>query len=440
MKSMETLEEKSWSRRALEKTLRFFAVLVLKKYHPLIVGVTGSVGKSSTKEAIALVLSAAYVVRKSEGNYNNEVGIPLSILGEKSPGHSLLGWLRVMARTCILLVFPCRYPEVLVLEMAVDRPGDMGYLLQFIPVSVGVVTRIGESHLEYFKTVGAIAREKGRLVTRLSEEGIAVLNADDARVLSLQEKTKATVFTYSIAMGEATVSGEHYAFDERTGVGFSFKLKYEGNSIPVRLPNLSGEHLVSSALAAAAVGLALKMNPVSIVAALERFESLPGRMRLIAGRNGALLLDDTYNASPDSVEAALSTLARMRAKRKILVLGDMLELGSDADMFHRALLAQISLIGFSGVFLMGEKVRLIGEALVLNGFPRERIFYFDHPEQAGLALSEFLREGDVVLIKGSRGMRMEKVVEQAMEHPEDASKLLCCQSPEWRAKPFISQK
>lgn len=436
MSIMEIQSEKSLLRRILENTLRFFAVLVLKKYHPIVVGVTGSVGKSSTKEAIALVLASEYSVRKSEGNYNNEVGIPLTILGEKSQGHSLIGWIQLVFRTCSLLLLPCRYPDILVLEMAVDRPGDMDYLLRFVPVTVGVVTRIGESHLEHFKTVGAIAKEKGRLVTRLSEEGIAILNADDERVLALQEKIKAKIYTYSIS-GSATVSGEHYTFDERTGVGFNFKLKYEGVSIPVRLPNLMGEHLVSSAMAAVAVGLSLKMNPVSIVTALERFESLPGRMRLIAGKNGALLIDDTYNASPDSVIAALTTLSRMRASRKILVLGDMLELGLNTDIFHRELSTQVYPMGLSAVFLVGEKACLLGESLALRGFSPDRIFCFDHPEKAGNVLSEFLREGDAVLIKGSRGMRMEKVVEQSMEHPEDATKLLCCQSPEWRAKPFV---
>lgn len=431
--------EKTWSRRSLEHILRWCAVLVLKKYHPIIVGVTGSVGKSSTKEAIALVLSAEYTVRKSEGNYNNEIGIPLTILGERSQGHSLFGWLRVFLRTGILLLVPCRYPNILILEMAVDRPGDMQYLLSFLPVSVGVVTRIGESHLEHFRTVDAIAKEKGRLVTNMSEDGIAILNADDERVLSLKEKVKAKVLTYSLR-GEAMVSGEHYAFDERTGVGCSFKLRYEGTSIPVRLPHLMGEHLISSALAAIAVGIALKINPVSIVTALEPLESLPGRMRLVAGKRGALLLDDSYNASPDSVQAALLTLSKMRAGRKIVVLGDMLELGTNAEAFHLALAVPVLPMGCSAVFLIGEKMLLLREALVSGGFSPERIFSFDHPDQAGIALAEFLREGDAVLIKGSRGMRMEKVVERAMEHPEDAPKLLCCQSPEWRAKPFIPQE
>lgn len=432
---MEMLEEKTWSRGVLEKILCVFSILILKKYHPIIVGVTGSVGKSSTKEAIALVLSAEYTIRKSEGNYNNEIGIPLTILGERSQGHSVFGWLGVALRACILLFFPCRHPEVIILEMAIDRPGDMRYLLSFIPVSVGVMTRIGESHLEHFRSVGAIAREKGLLVTRLPENGFAILNADDERVLSLQEKTKAKVFTYSIS-GEATVSGEHYSFDERTGVGCNFKLKYAGTSIPVRLPHLIGEHLIASALAAVAVGLALKINPVSIVKALESFETLPGRMRLIAGKHGTLLIDDSYNASPSSVHAALMTLSRMRAKRKILVLGDMLDLGADEDRFHLELAVPIASMGCSGVFLVGTKAHLIGEALIRSGFSSERIFSFDHPDAAGRRLVEFLLEGDTVLIKGSRDMRMEKVVECAMEHPEDATKLLCCQSDDWKARPF----
>ena len=429
------MNEKKWSRTMLERLLRWCAVLVLKKYHPIIVGVTGSVGKSSTKEAIALVLAAQYIIRKSEGNYNNEIGIPLTILGERSPGHSIVGWTRVVMRSLALFLLPYRYPEVLVLEMAVDRPGDMRYLLSFIPVDVGVITRIGESHLEHFKTVGAIAREKGLLVTHLAESGFAILNADDGRVISLREKVKAKVMTYSLS-GEATVSGAHYGFDERTGVGCSFKMQYAGTSIPVRLPHIVGEHLIASVLAAAAVGVALKINPVSIVEALESFESLPGRMSLIAGRHGTLLLDDSYNASPDSVRAALMTLSKMRVSRKVLVLGDMLDLGPSTDMFHTALTDQICSMGLSGVFLLGEKARLLRKTLVASGFSQDRIFVFDHPDAVGASLAEFLREGDAVLIKGSRGMRMEKVVECAMEHPEDASKLLCCQSSEWRAKPF----
>jgi UDP-N-acetylmuramoyl-tripeptide--D-alanyl-D-alanine ligase len=155
------------------------------------------------------------------------------------------------------------------------------------------------------------------------------------------------------------ISGAHYVFDERTGVGCSFKLQYEGTSIPVRLPHIIGGHLITSVLAAAAVGVALKINPVSIVKALESFESLPGRMRLIAGQHGTLLLDDSYNASPDSVRAALITLSKMRAGRKIVVLGDMLDLGPNADTFHTALTAQIFSMGLSRASFVNGTTPLI---------------------------------------------------------------------------------
>lgn len=411
------------------------AKAILAKYRPIIVGITGSVGKSSTKEAVALVLSVAYDVRKSEGNYNNELGVPLTILGEKSGGRSPLRWLFIVLRWVWKLIVPVRYPEVLVLEMAVDRPGDMAYLLDVVPVNIGVVTRIGESHLEHFKTVAGIAKEKGKLVTDLSEDGVAVLNADDERVAKLAEKTKAKVLFYSVDHA-ATVSSEHSAYDDRTGVGWTFKLNYDGKSVPVRLPNIVGKHLIGSALAAAAAGIALKMNLVEIASALESFESLPGRMRMISGKNGALLIDDTYNAAPASLLASLETFSRIAGRRKILALGDMLELGSNTEQFHRSFAEQIIALNCAGVFLVGPMMMMLGEALRERGFPIDRIFFFDRPDDCGEALSAFLREGDIVLLKGSQGMRMEKAVECAMAHPEDATKLLSRQSPEWRAKPF----
>ncbi len=421
----------------LEKTLRLMAKAVLLKYRPIVVGITGSVGKSSTKEAVALVLSVAYDVRKSEGNYNNELGVPLTILGEKSGGRSPFRWFFIVLRWLGKMIFPIKYPEVLVLEMAVDRLGDMSYLLDFVPVNVGIVTRIGESHLEHFKTIAGIAKEKGKLVTDLPEDGVAVLNADDERVAKLAEKTKAKVLFYSIERF-ATISGEHYAYDDRTGVGWTFKLNYDGKSVPVRLPNIVGKHLIGSALAAVAAGIALKMNLVEIASALESFESLPGRMRMISGKNGALLIDDTYNAAPTSLMASLETFSRIVGRRKILALGDMLELGPNAEQFHRNFAEKIVPLNCAGVFLVGPMMMNLADELRKRGFSLDRLFLFDRPEDCGEALAAFLRAGDIALLKGSQGMRMEKATECAMMHPEDATKLLPRQSPEWRKKPFNS--
>ena len=157
-----------WNKRKLlQQILRFMVRVVLKKYQPLIVGITGSVGKSSTKEAVALVLGVSYTVRKAEGNYNNEIGIPLTIIGAAAGGSSWLRWMAVFGKWVYIIVFPVRYPEVLVLEMGIDRPGDMAFLLEFVPVKIGIVTHISSSHMAYFGTLANIAREKGRLIAAL---------------------------------------------------------------------------------------------------------------------------------------------------------------------------------------------------------------------------------------------------------------------------------
>jgi UDP-N-acetylmuramoyl-tripeptide--D-alanyl-D-alanine ligase len=278
-------------KRIFENALRVMARMLLRKYHPLIVGVTGSVGKSSTKEAVGLVLAQKYFVRTAEGNYNNEIGIPLTILGSKSGGRSLFRWIWIGIRWFGYVLFPFRYPEVLVLEMGVDRPGDMDYLLSIVSVDIGVLTQISESHIEYFGSLQNIAKEKGKLITSLPVSGFAILNADDVRVSRFQEKTKAKVLTFGFGEG-ADIRADHIVVEPeaRLAKGLSFKMDYHGKSLPVRLPKVIAKHQVSAALAAAAVGIALRVNPVQIVDALVAFGPLPGRMRLVPGTKGSILL------------------------------------------------------------------------------------------------------------------------------------------------------
>lgn len=424
-------------RKLLEKILRLMAKAVLKKYHPLIVGITGSVGKSSAKEAIALVLSSSYRVRKAEGNHNNEIGIPLTILGVEGGGGSLVHWIPVFFRWCALILFPLRYPEVLVLEMGIDRPGDMEYLLQFVPVTVGVVTNVSSSHMAYFGSVGNIAKEKGKLIASLSESGFAILNADDQNVLKMRERTGAKTLTYGFSE-HAFVRADHLLFhrDPRRAEGFSFKVNVEGKSVPVRLPKIIARHHIFGALAAASVGLALKMNLVEIAGALERFESLPGRLKLLSGAGGIFLLDDTYNASPVSVRAALSVVGELMAPRKIVVLGDMLELGPETEEEHADLADTVMASSAHIVVTVGQHMRALHEALLARGYSRKRVLWMPDPLAALEALPHIVRPEDLVLIKGSRGMRMEKITESLLADPQEARALLCCQSDEWRKKPF----
>lgn len=436
MNGMARQTGKRWRRRVLERVLRFMARAVLLKYRPLVVGVTGSVGKSSTKEAIALVLSASMRVRKSEENFNNEIGVPLTILGADSGGSSFLRWFLAGFRFLRLALFPVKYPEVLVLEMGVDRPGDMSYLLEFVPVKIGAVTRIAESHLAYFGSIANIAKEKGRMIVSLPEDGFAILNADDPRTFRMAEKTKAVVLSYGFA-AHASVRADNVLLQETDeGLGASFKLNYDGKTIPVRLPHVIAKHHIADALAGAAVGIALGMNLVEIASALETLAPIPGRLRFLHGRNGIGILDDTYNASPASVRAALETIHEIPSRRKVAILGDMLELGADSEAEHRRLAADVAASGVELVILAGKRMRFLGEELLAAGFSRGNVMPFPDPDSISRALDSVLREGDLVLVKGSRGMRMEKVTEVLLRNPSESKEFLCCQSPEWRNRSF----
>ena len=428
-------EGKSRKRRLLERVLRVMASQVLARYRPTVVGVTGSVGKTSTKEAIALALRTKFSVRVNEWNYNNEVGIPLTILGVRSGGGSFLRWMRVGWRFVILMVYRVEYPKVLVLEMAIDRPGDMEYLLGFLPVSVGVLTNVSGSHLEYFGSLAAIGREKGLLLNRLPKDGTAVVNIDSEHARKSLKRTKARTLTYGTGQ-DATVRVDQVILPEHLPGGITFRLNYQGTVLPIRLPQIIAPHLVSAAAAAAAVGIAFRLNLVDISQALVGFRTLPGRMRLLEGVNDAFIIDDTYNASPASLHAALETLAALPAAHRLVALGDMLELGPQSASEHRRVADQLVSSGVDRAILIGSRMRLAYEELLRRGWTDAQVTHLDHPRRGGEMLRQWLGKDDIVLVKGSQGMRMEIITEGIIAHPGRAGKLLCRQSDEWKRLPF----
>lgn len=428
----------TWNKRnILEKMLASMTRVVLKKYDPFIIGVTGSVGKSSAKEAIALALSVGYSVRKSEGNYNNEIGIPLTVIGAETGGRSWFRWTGIFLKWLGVVLFPVRYPQVLVLEMGIDRPGDMDALIRFVPVNIGVATQVSSSHLAYFGTLQNIAREKGRLIAALPEDGFAILNADDKRTLKMSEKTKATSITYGFDT-TADIWADNLILhrEARAVEGFSLKVNFDGKSVPLRLPKIVAKHHIPATLAALAVAKALKMNLVDVVTVLENFEPLPGRLRMLPGRDNTYLLDDTYNASPVSTRAGLEVMGSLSAPRKIAVLGDMLELGPETEKEHAALSTAIREADIHIVVTVGKHMRALHERLLEEGFSRKQVLWMPDPMSAVEPLINMIRSGDLVLIKGSQGLRMEKITEQLLVDPRTASAYLCRQSEEWRKKMF----
>lgn len=423
----------------LQKALRVMAVLVLKKYNPKIISITGSVGKTSTKEAVFTVLASKFRVRRNDKNYNNEIGLPLTIIGVDSGEGSLFKWFLVFLKWLWILLAPIEYPEILILEMGADRPGDIKYLTSFIKSNAGVITDFSGSHVEFFESVEGVAKEKGILVKELDERGLAVINVDNPHVAKLKDQVKCNVTTFGFseeAEMRATDVSFSYTGEAQDLKGLSFKLNYRGTTIPVRLNNVLAKHQIYSALAAAAIGVGFGINLVEVGAALEEFSLPYGRMNLLSGIKNTNIIDDTYNSSPTSAMAALDALGEIRAGRRIAVLGDMLELGEESESMHRAVGKKFSEIKGDIFFAVGERMKSAGEELEKNNFLKENIFYFDSPMEAGKKLQEIIREGDLILVKGSQGARMEKVVEEVMAEPQDAEKFLCRQTPHWKEIPW----
>lgn len=421
----------------LEKLLRMMAVVVLKRHKPKIVAITGSVGKTSTKAAVFTVLASKYVVRENQKNYNNEIGIPLTIIGADSGGRNIFKWLWIFFKWLFVIVFP-KYPEILVLELGVDRPGDMKYFMSFIQPIVGIVTNVSLSHIEFFKTVENIAKEKRVLIESVTQDGWAILNADDERVIKMSQNTSAQIV--SIGQAEnARVNASNLIYNYQGDIpeGISFKLNYDGKNIPIRLKNILAAHYVYAALIGIAAGIVFKINLVDIAKALEAFRSPQGRMNLICGISGSFVIDDTYNASPMSTLAALSVLEQLKAKRKIAVLGDMLELGDLTGSGHSEVVQKVFSAKIDIFIAVGSRMKSATKELIGLGFPSANIFQFDSPEKASEKVKQLIEAGDFVLVKGSQGMRMEKIVEKILQNSDDRENLLCRQSPEWQKKTFV---
>lgn len=422
--------------------LRKLASGIIKKYHPDVIGITGSIGKTSTKEAIACVLKSKFPTRASYKNYNNEIGVPLTIIGVKqSPRRSIIGWLAVLGKGISLICIRDKeYPQMLVLEMGADKLGDIQYLTSMAPCNVGVLTYISHAHTEFFKTIKKIAQEKRIIISHLQRDGFAILNFDNALVMENANVTKAEIITYGFKSGADYQVSDLKMMATDQGVkemGLNFKVNYRGNSVPIFLPGSISKSVVPSVLAAIAVGGVYGINLVEAAQALKELAPLPGHMRPIDGIKHTLLIDDTYNSSPDPARVALEVLASMSlgdGAIRYAVLGDMLELGSETLAAHRAVGFKVAELGIDYLITVGEASKGTAAAAIEAGIDENRVASFDLAPEAGKFLQDKMKRGDIVLIKGSQGSRMEKVVKEVMAEPEKAKELLVRQEEFWLQK------
>lgn len=359
-----------------------------RKYGTPVVALTGSNGKTTTKELIAACLETRMTVLKSRGNLNNLIGLPLTLLG-------LTG-----------------REEVVVLEMGMNVPGEIRRLTEISEPDVGLITNIQEVHLEGLGSLERVKEEKGELFRGMKRDGTIVVNRDDPRVVDLSRLFPGRKITVGL---EGPADVEAREVHSRGLRGTAFRLTTQKESIEITLPCV-GRHFVSNALAASAVAMHFGIEGAEIKKAVESFRPFPMRMEVSDLPGGVHLINDAYNANPRSMQLALETLREVGGKgRSIAVLGDMLELGDFSEEAHRNLGRVVKTLSIDYLITLGERSAAIVESAIEDGFTPERTGIAKSHAEAARIARQWARKGDWILVKGSRGMAMEKVVEALRE-------------------------
>ncbi len=428
---------KAFTRRFLVFLLTLEAKAVLKRFSPHIIAVTGSVGKTSTKDAVYTALAGSYFVRKSEKSFNSDIGVPLTILGVPNGWSNPFQWLKNLADGFSLLLLRPVYPAWLVIEVGADRPGDISRSLTWLSPDIVVATRFPDVsvHVEYYASPEDVVKEELAPAAWLGSGGAYVYNHDDAKAAAAI--TFEDVRRISFGFGEgADVRATHlrYTGVKKTATGISFDIAYGDERTHVVMKGVLGAAHAYAVIGGVAAALAAGVPLVRAVADIESHVPPPGRMRLIEGRNGSVVIDDTYNASPAATEEALSALAAApRIGKRIAVLADMLELGSYSVDEHRrigALAAESTEL----LVTVGVRARNLAEAAIASGLDPSRVLSLDSGTDVAAQMPALVEAGDIVLVKGSQSMRMEKVVKALMANPDDAKRLLVRQDEEWERR------
>ncbi len=424
----------------VKKLLVIGAAKVLKKHKPYIIAIIGSVGKTTARNAIYTVLSKKHSVRKSEQSLTTDVGVPLTLLGCRYSIHTFEGISNNIYNALHQTFFAKEYPEYVILEIDGHTKGEVGRLVDWLSIDLLVVTAIGEvpAHVEHFDTPIALRAEYELILKALKETSKVVVYADDEYSKDLATASKHPVISYGTSK-ESDISAKEYQIlyegDVPSGISFSFEKP--ALSEPIVIKETVGIHVVNGVLAAQATLQALGEHPFSMNSLFEKMLVTPGRMRILPGIKGSVIIDDSYNSSPVAVEELISVLKKVSAEKKvgrnIIVLGDMLELGRFSAEVHKEIGREIGREFTSDTILIcvGFRSRFIKTGAVEAGMKGESIFHFDMPEKAGQYIQTILKVGDLVAVKGSQNMRLERCVEEIMLEPEKKEKLLVRQSEEW---------
>jgi UDP-N-acetylmuramoyl-tripeptide--D-alanyl-D-alanine ligase len=431
------ITSKHFFRSLITNILLFCAKRVIAREQPVIIVVTGSAGKTSTKDAIFHVLTQKLSVRKSIKSYNSELGIPLTILGYETGWSDPLAWLKILFGSIRHALFGSpdnSYPRHIILEADTRTPGDLSALATWLKADYLVITSFGDhpAHLERFASYDDLKKEQLSLVGCVRKEG-TILVSECAQVLlpDIRKRTQCPIKTFGFS-DHATLSLSHFEHDVMSETyGIRVRATLQGMSLPLVIPHALGHGYAYALGGACLLAHILELNVIELLPFLESYVPTPGRMHVLAGIKRTAVIDDTYNASPDSMILAVHTLRDLKTSaRRIVVLGGMKEVGTDSKSIHTEIGRSLAPWADS-VIGVGEEARAYIEGALLGGLHESRLHHFDDAYEAGIFLQQVLKPRDTVLIKGAQAYRMERVVKEVMSDPASASVMLVRQESEW---------
>jgi UDP-N-acetylmuramoyl-tripeptide--D-alanyl-D-alanine ligase len=416
---------KNMLRKIVLKKLEILARIKLHRMNAKVIGVTGSVGKTTCKDAIYDVLSKKFRVLKNKKSFNSEFGLPLTILHQDSGFGSASEWMKILWRGFVRTFFVDDKYDYLVLEMGVDKPGDMDFLIGLAKPKIAVITAIKPAHLDesQFKNIEEIFKEKSKICNGAE---ICLINHDDKYISSLK---KENVYTY----GTKNHVDYRVANFEQTEEGIEFDVQNNGNSYQFYTA-LYGQYWTESLMPAIVIGFIEGVPVNDVIDAIAGFKLPPGRLSLIEGMKESLILDSSYNASPEAVKESLKVLdffGKSRNKRRVFVFGNMNELGEYSKELHEDVGVEIP--KYCDLLLtVGEDVRYGASTANKHGLDSSKIKSFPSAKEAAKYYKEIINFGDIVLVKGSQNkVRLEIFVKALMKHPEKAKELLVRQEEKW---------
>lgn len=385
---------------------QFIARGVLRRHRPVVIAVAGSIGKTATKEAVAASLEPSRRVRKTVGSFNAEIGVPVTIIAGGAARKTIFGWLAVFVRgVWLCLRRSPDYPELLVLELGTDRPGDLAPLLRLAKPNISILTAIAPEHLEFFGDLDAVAQEEWQVIQALTAEATAIVNIDDEQIRTRLDGLAPRV----IRFGQSAAADVRLVHQEITLDGLGrptgqvIKTEVSGSVIPIGLTGVIGAHQANPILAALAVHQALGLPLSAAVEGVKRYHAPPGRMRVYPGVGECGVIDDSYNASPAAMAAALRTLRDLPIRgRRVAILGQMSELGASATYWHDLIGEHAAAAKLDQLVTIGDLADRIGAAAIARGLPADRVKNVKTPAAAAALLATDIRSGDIILVKGSR--------------------------------------